>query len=353
LSIVRSFVKDVQGIPQRTASSTMWDILVRKYTSLITNIFGDTEVDLANNEFYRNCTADIDATPPLMVKYMDFIDNVRELVQSTNLTYLKVVLLEVAANLTNPDLLQIMQTMGNPETLRTCVWLKRYHVILKVGIGSTEEKERWVSTTKLLSDAQTTLVQANHAYIRMSQSLETLLEQYTHKLRVLAKQVVLYQRGEITMLNLVKHWKPITTQGHVYEFSYAMSEFVQAQNVFSYLSNDVLDNLLNGFRLFWSLELPIYNYTTLFRSRLWMELIEPCNNSYIVIQKELLLNRTTWPPDLDGIFGQLLLLVKQYSKDQRIKITQTYDEWTSTMYALQTHMDVFRHDIVVDEQFLL
>jgi hypothetical protein len=239
--------------------------------------------------------------------------------------------------------------------------------VINVLNDNGEEKCNWIyelstppAEPKKLELAMDSLYQAKLLQIQCSQWMSdmsnyVLKATVYHELFIepLIMYVDQYQNKVIRMENFSNAWKPDFVAEVSRDYSTMLTDLKLVQIEYDRTCRQLPTKLNSVFSYMWDYPIPALNYSTLFATQLWTELIAKSNASIMSELRQHIESKPEWPPDLSTLIDQLYLPFLDYPQEMETTNTEAFLQFTNAVQDTKIPLAEFEMGTQIDEKFFL
>ena len=190
-----------------------------------------------------------------------------------------------------------------------CYWLNNIR-------NNPLDNDYWDLAKASFQQSKNRHIECKQICFEMSRLINVAAEVYFRDIKPIVLYVYEYQNDAMNFSQLIQHWNKRTVYKASQLFGTLAGEF--NQQAISYRSCGTITHQLKlGFHSMWNGSIPMLNYSALFATNIWTELIMKSSSIDIQTERNSLLTRTTWPPEMDNFIDFLYQPFTEYPEKMR------------------------------------
>ena len=164
-----------------------------------------------------------------------------------------------------------------------------------------------------------------------------------------------YLAGHITKRELAKNFTGLEAVDlySILNYDDMISQFSKTANQLRSTVENAISYYKDAYKTLWDLKIPVYNYTLLWESPLWSELLEPSPNTSLQAIISNITEQRPWPINFHDMFDILFEPFLSYPSEQDTAIDNTNQKFFDVMMSYYDHLETFQGELVIDNAFYL
>ena len=193
--------------------------------------------------------------------------------------------------------------------------------------------------TQWVSDMATLITDAYNYHVNYIDPLITTAQKYLNK--------------TITMKQFSNAWEPVFVNDIEYGYSLALTNLQQLQIEYDRTCRALPDMLTHTLDYLFDYAFPILNYSILYSTELWSELVAKSSAPSIVTKREEIQSEAKWPPNLGEIIKELYEPFFDYPDSFKSRIIAGFTDFANTITYTKLLLVSFEQRTNPDNNFFL
>jgi hypothetical protein len=316
-------------------------------------LFSDTGIDISSQLDHLDCLNELSTFNGIIAEYQLFHDSVADLPPMVNIADVMTEVTNISVIIDTATFMDKMNSVYD-NMLGTCSWI---YTSSATGVwnsyGNRVETDKYRNVLFRLAKTDQYLTNIVEMYGLLNTTMFNAFTKYNNTLYVLDDYARQYQNKTITMSQMANYWDSIKIEAKLEALTSDVDAFTYTENEIHTQFNNARDVLIEANEVLWDFKLPLYNYSTLFQSKIWTDMILVSNNSVIVTERQKIVNREYWPPYLGVIITQLFDEYSSYIRNIDVEAERLSPIYQSDILQMKLILTTFKEVTAISDDLLL